>query len=195
MLAVRGRQADHRARLVQFRIAGVRRLGSLMSGSSASNQVLRFDFARALSPAHAVRWCRCRRRRRNFRSTRGSRRWSGCRWACRGGHVDGVLRARPRCDGDLMAFLVRIPRPDNSASPHRQFRCQRRCAALWRTYGAGGKFSLVAGLGIRIRRIALKSVAPGAVVDGPSIFDADLGDEIDNMEGIDAYLTPKATPC
>src|ERR1700694_4714591 len=53
------------------------------------------------------------------------------------------------------------------------------------------KFSLVAGVGIRIRRIALKSVAPGAVVDGPSIFEADLGHEIDNMEGIDAHVTPE----
>jgi hypothetical protein len=53
------------------------------------------------------------------------------------------------------------------------------------------KFSLLEGLGIRIRRIALKSVAPGAVVDGPSIFDADLGLEIDNMEGIDAHVTPE----
>jgi hypothetical protein len=53
------------------------------------------------------------------------------------------------------------------------------------------KFSLLDGVGIRIRRIALASVAPGAVVDGPSIFDADLGYEIDNMEGIDAHVTPE----
>jgi hypothetical protein len=53
------------------------------------------------------------------------------------------------------------------------------------------KFSWLAGVGIRIRRIALKSVAPGAVVDGPSIFEADLGQEIDNMEGIDAHVTPE----
>jgi hypothetical protein len=53
------------------------------------------------------------------------------------------------------------------------------------------KFSLVDGVGIRIRNIALKSLAPGAVVDGPAIFEADLGDEIDNMEGIDAYVTPE----
>jgi hypothetical protein len=53
------------------------------------------------------------------------------------------------------------------------------------------KFSLLDGIGIRIRRIELASVAPGAVVDGPSIFDADLGDEIDNMEGIDAHVTPE----
>jgi hypothetical protein len=53
------------------------------------------------------------------------------------------------------------------------------------------KFSWLTGIGIRIRRIALASVAPGAVVDGPGIFDADLGDEVDNMEGIDAHVTPE----
>jgi hypothetical protein len=53
------------------------------------------------------------------------------------------------------------------------------------------KFSWLSGVGIRIRRIPLKSIAPGALVDGPSIFDADLGQEIDNMEGIDAYITPE----
>jgi hypothetical protein len=51
------------------------------------------------------------------------------------------------------------------------------------------KFSWLSGVGIRIRRIPLKSIAPGALVDGPSIFDADLGHEIDNMEGIDAHVT------
>jgi hypothetical protein len=53
------------------------------------------------------------------------------------------------------------------------------------------KFSLLSGVGIRIRRIALKSVGPNAVVDGSAIFEADLGEEIDNMEGIDAFVTPE----
>jgi len=53
------------------------------------------------------------------------------------------------------------------------------------------KFSWLGGIGIRIRRIALASIAPGAVIDGPSIFEADLGHEIDNMEGIDAHVTPE----
>jgi hypothetical protein len=53
------------------------------------------------------------------------------------------------------------------------------------------KFSWVGGVGIRIRRVALASVAPGAVVDGPAIFTADLGNEVDNMEGIDAHMTPE----
>jgi hypothetical protein len=51
------------------------------------------------------------------------------------------------------------------------------------------KFSWTSGVGIRIRRIPLHSVAPGAVIDGPSIFEADLGNEVDNMEGIDAHIT------
>ena len=51
------------------------------------------------------------------------------------------------------------------------------------------KFSWLGGVGIRIRRIAQKSIAPGAVIDGPTIFSADLGQEIDNMEGIDAHVT------
>ncbi len=51
------------------------------------------------------------------------------------------------------------------------------------------KFSLLGGAGIRIRRIALASIVPGATVDGRSIFDADLGYEIDNFEGIDVHVT------
>jgi hypothetical protein len=51
------------------------------------------------------------------------------------------------------------------------------------------KFSWLGGVGIRIRRLALSEIAPGAVVDGPAIFNADLSNEIDNMEGIDAHVT------
>jgi hypothetical protein len=49
------------------------------------------------------------------------------------------------------------------------------------------KFSMLAGVGIRIRRIPLHAIAPGAVADGPPIFEADLGYEIDNMEGLDVH--------
>ncbi|UFZ02451.1 esterase-like activity of phytase family protein [Bradyrhizobium ontarionense] len=53
------------------------------------------------------------------------------------------------------------------------------------------KFSLFNGVGIRIRRLALAEIAPDALVDGPEIFAADLGQEIDNLEGIDAHVTPE----
>jgi hypothetical protein len=51
------------------------------------------------------------------------------------------------------------------------------------------KFSLLEGVGIRIRRVPIKSLVPDAVIDGPTIFEVDLGYEIDNMEGIDAHVT------
>jgi hypothetical protein len=50
------------------------------------------------------------------------------------------------------------------------------------------KFSLFTGAGIRIRRMSLKALAPGALLDGRSIFEADLGHEIDNLEGLDVHL-------
>jgi hypothetical protein len=96
-------------------------------------------------------------------------------------------------DGNLIAFLVGGPTPgqfsvrrtngfdisDATLLPSGELLVLER------------KFSLVEGVGIRIRRIPLKLLAPGAVVDGPSIFEADLGSEIDNMEGIDAFVTPE----
>ena len=94
-------------------------------------------------------------------------------------------------DGNLIAFLIGGPKPG-------QFAIRRRdnfdiSDAVLLPSGdllvLERKFSWLAGLGIRIRRFALASIAPGAVVDGPSIFDADLGQEIDNMEGIDAHVT------
>lgn len=51
------------------------------------------------------------------------------------------------------------------------------------------KFSLLEGVGIRLRRVPIASLVPEAVIDGPTIFEVDLGYEIDNMEGIDAHVT------
>jgi hypothetical protein len=95
--------------------------------------------------------------------------------------------------GNLIAFLVGGPAP-GQFSVRRTGKFDVSDAVLLPSGDLlvlERKFSLLTGIGIRIRRIALTSVAPGAVVDGPAIFNADLGDEIDNMEGIDAHLTPE----
>jgi hypothetical protein len=49
------------------------------------------------------------------------------------------------------------------------------------------KFSWTTGLFIRIRRIKLADVRPGAVVTGPTLFEGDLGYAIDNMEGLSVH--------
>lgn len=46
------------------------------------------------------------------------------------------------------------------------------------------------GLLVQIRRIQIGDVKPGAVVDGPAIFKADLRFEIDNMEGLAVHQSP-----
>lgn len=40
------------------------------------------------------------------------------------------------------------------------------------------------GVAIRLRRLSLAAIVPGAVLDGPVLMEADLGYEIDNMEGL-----------
>lgn len=44
------------------------------------------------------------------------------------------------------------------------------------------------GVGMRIRRIAGATIRPGARLDGPILIEADLGQEIDNMEGMAVHL-------
>jgi hypothetical protein len=46
------------------------------------------------------------------------------------------------------------------------------------------RFSFATGLGVRIRRIALDAIKSGAVLDGPVLFEADLAQQIDNMEAM-----------
>jgi hypothetical protein len=48
-------------------------------------------------------------------------------------------------------------------------------------------FSLARGVGMRIRRLALGEIKPGALVDGPVLIEAGSSHEIDNMEGISAH--------
>jgi hypothetical protein len=49
------------------------------------------------------------------------------------------------------------------------------------------KFGWTTGLFVRIRRLPIAELRPGALVDGPTLFEADLGQQIDNMEGISAH--------
>lgn len=44
------------------------------------------------------------------------------------------------------------------------------------------------GVGMRIRRIALRDITPGAMLDGETLVEADLGEEIDNMEGLAVHV-------
>ncbi|PZM09498.1 esterase-like activity of phytase family protein [Rhizobium tubonense] len=55
------------------------------------------------------------------------------------------------------------------------------------------RFDLAHGIGMRLRRIAGGDIKPGALVDGKVIFEANADDQIDNMEGIDAFRAEDGT--
>jgi hypothetical protein len=48
-------------------------------------------------------------------------------------------------------------------------------------------FSRLRGVGMRIRRVPLTSIQPGATIDGPVLIEADMGYQIDNMEGLSVH--------
>ncbi|QKD01666.1 esterase-like activity of phytase family protein [Mesorhizobium loti] len=48
-------------------------------------------------------------------------------------------------------------------------------------------FTMAGGLKMRLRRIHGESVEKGAVADGPVLLEADMGYQIDNMEGLDIW--------
>ncbi len=55
------------------------------------------------------------------------------------------------------------------------------------------RFSFAEGIGMQIRRIKGDDIKPGAVVDGEIFLNADMGYQIDNMEGLDVIVEPGET--
>lgn len=52
------------------------------------------------------------------------------------------------------------------------------------------RFSFAEGIGMQIRRIKGDDIKPGAAVDGEILLQADMGYQIDNMEGLDIVVEP-----
>lgn len=94
-------------------------------------------------------------------------------------------------DGNLIGFLIGGPTPGQFSVKRtdKQFISDAVLLPSGELLILERKFSWFTGINIRIRSIPLRTIAPGALVDGPVLFDADLGHEVDNMEGIDAHVT------
>ena len=43
---------------------------------------------------------------------------------------------------------------------------------------------------MRLRRVAMSEVVPGAVLEGAILISADMGFQIDNMEGMSVHRSP-----
>lgn len=53
------------------------------------------------------------------------------------------------------------------------------------------RYSPARGVAMRIRRVPLTAIKPGALVDGKVMIEADMGYQVDNMEGIGVHRTPE----
>lgn len=94
-------------------------------------------------------------------------------------------------DGNLIGFLIGGPSPGQFSIKRtdEQFISDAVLLPSGELLILERKFSWFTGINIRIRSIPLKTIVSGALVDGPVLFEADLGHEVDNMEGIDAHVT------
>ncbi|RXH10307.1 esterase-like activity of phytase family protein [Bradyrhizobium guangzhouense] len=166
--------------------------GSLVYvGLERVNQIMRFDFAKGGTRAHGEVVASPAA----IRKLPVNKGLEAMVFVPKGQPLAGTLVAFSErgldADGNLVAFLIGGPSPGQFAV-RRTEKFDISDAVLL----ASGevlilerKFSWFTGIDIRIRAIPLKSIAPGALVDGDELFRADLGHEIDNMEGIDAHVT------
>ncbi|HWL06254.1 MAG TPA: esterase-like activity of phytase family protein [Xanthobacteraceae bacterium] len=169
---------------------------TLYAGIERVHRIVRFDFGRDGMAARA----RTVGLPASFRNLRSNRGIEGLVAVPKGTHpLSGALvvfsegsldEAR-----DLRALLLGGPKP-GAFSVRRTENYDISDAALL----PGGdvlilerKFSWLAGLGIRLRRIAQQDIAPGRTVDGPVLFEADLGYHIDNMEGLAVHRDAAGT--
>ena len=95
-------------------------------------------------------------------------------------------------DGNLRAFLIGGAQPGEFAIKRRDEFDISDCALT----PSGDllilerRFTWWSGIAMRIRRIALAAIAPGALVDGEPLIVADMSLAIDNMEGLSVHRTP-----
>src|SRR5262245_2889005 len=88
-------------------------------------------------------------------------------------------------DGNLKAWLIGGPSPGTFAVKRTDDFDISDCALLGtELLILERRYSLFRGVAMRIRRIPLADIKPGALVDGPIMIVADMGFQIDNMEGL-----------
>lgn len=100
-------------------------------------------------------------------------------------------RARPGDDAPTQGFVVTGPRAGAAFDVARTDGFDITDAAILPNGDLlllERRFRVLSGVAARIRRIPGASVAPGALLDGPVIFEADWQDPIDNMEGLSVHV-------
>jgi hypothetical protein len=165
--------------------------GTLYVGIERVHQIVRFDYGKsglaALGQPMAVPLA--------ARKLPSNKSIEGLVFVPKGRPLAGTLIALSErgldAAGNIMAFLIGGRTPGTFAVARKNDFDISDAALL-----PGGdllvlerRYSWASGVAMRIRRIALASIKPDAVVDGPALAEADMGFEIDNMEGLGIHRT------
>jgi hypothetical protein len=165
--------------------------GTFYVGIERVNRIVKFDFGRYGAQARA----RPIATPAEVRSLPYNRGIEGLAFVPKGLRLSGTLiafseRGLDRA-GNIRAFLIGGPTPGGFAVRRTDNFDISDCALL----PSGDllllerRFSWASGVAMRLRRIALSSIVPGALVDGPILLFADLGYQVDNMEALSVHQT------
>ena len=166
--------------------------GFFYVGIEGVNRIVRFDFARSgvLARAEVVPVPP------GISKLPGNKGLEALAFAPRQSKLAGTLMAFSErgldANGNLKAFLIGGATPGEFSVKRRDDFDISDCALL----PSGDalllerRFSWLSGIAMQLRRIALADIAPGALVDGPVLMFADMGYQIDNMEGLSIHTAP-----
>jgi hypothetical protein len=165
-------------------------------GVERVNRIVRFDFARCGFRAHAAEYAPAARSAYgNLPSNQGL---EALTFAPRTGKLAGTLIAFSErgldAGGNLRAFLIgAAPGGAGTVAEFSVRRSDDFDISDSATLPSGDilllerRFSWWSGLAMRLRRVAISTIAPGALVDGSDLLFADYGYQIDNMEGLSVH--------
>ncbi|HWP27424.1 MAG TPA: esterase-like activity of phytase family protein [Xanthobacteraceae bacterium] len=163
--------------------------GTLYVGIERANQILRFDYARDGLAARGVPIAVPP----GVRTLVHNGGLECLAAPARGQPLAGALIAISEKSldeqGNMRAFLIGGPRPGNFAVLRSADFDVTDCAVTPRgdLLILERKFSLALGVAMRIRRVPLTQIGPGALVDGPVLIEANGAYQIDNMEGLSVH--------
>jgi hypothetical protein len=160
-------------------------------GIERVNRIVRFDFARCGFRARAAEYAAGARSA--FGNLPHNKGLEALTFAPRSSRLAGTLIAFSERgydpNGNLRAFLIGAPPggagsvadrddfdiSDSATLPSGDVLLLERRFSWWR------------GIAMRLRRVAISDIAPGALVDGTDLIFADFGYQIDNMEGLSVH--------
>jgi hypothetical protein len=98
-------------------------------------------------------------------------------------------------NGNILGFLIGGPSPGSFGVKRSSEFETSDCAVTPRgdLLILERRFSWMSGIAIRIRRVPLSRVVPGAVLDSPELIVADMAYQVDNMEGLSVHREADGT--